>query len=74
MISRSDWFEDDHEIKVDLRLWRKLLQYTIHYRRTGIAFLFVAFVLAASDLGFPLVTGKLIADVEANGADVDLAY
>ena len=45
-MSQADWFEDDYEIKVDLRLWRKLLAYTLHYRRTAVAFTFVAFGLA----------------------------
>lgn len=73
-MSDADWFEDDQELKVDLRLWRQLLDYSLHYRRTAIAFTLVAFCLAASDLGFPLVTGKLISDIEAHGASVDLAY
>jgi len=70
----ADWLEDDHEATVDLRLWRKLLQYTLHYRRTAIAFCFVAFGLAVSDLSFPLLTGTLISEVETKGTDVDLAF
>jgi ATP-binding cassette subfamily B protein len=69
----SDWFEDDHESKVDLRLWNKLLRYTLHYRRTAIAFTLVAFAMAATDLCFPLLTGMLINDIEARGKAVDLA-
>ena len=68
----TDWIEDDREQKLDLRLWRNLLRYTLHYRRTSIAFTFVAFCLAASDLCFPLITGRLIADVEANGTSANL--
>ena len=68
----SEWVDDDHEQKVDLRLWSKLLQYTLHYRRTALSFTIVAFGLAASDLCFPIVTGKLIADVEQHGADTNL--
>ena len=70
----TDWFEDDQELKVDLRLWRKLLNYTLHYRRTAITFTFVAFGLATSDLCFPLLTGKLIMEVEAAGTDVNFAW
>lgn len=70
----DDWLEDDHEQKVDLRLWRKLLQYTLHYRRTTIMFAVAAFGLAATDLCFPLLTGKLIADVEENGMQTNLAF
>lgn len=70
----TDWNEDDHEEEVDLRLWRKLLQYTVHYRQTAIVFCFVAFGLAASDLCFPLLTGKLIVEVETNGENVDFAF
>ncbi|MEQ8784969.1 MAG: ABC transporter ATP-binding protein [Pirellulaceae bacterium] len=69
----SDWFDDDHESKVDLRLWRKLLGYTLHYRRTAVAFTLVAFGMAAADLCFPLLTGVLITDIEAHGAEVDVA-
>lgn len=70
----AEWIEDDHEQQVDLRLWRKLLQYTLHYRRTAYTFTFVALGLAVSDLCFPLVTAKLIADVEADYKDVDLVF
>ncbi len=73
-MTHDDWIDDDQEEKVDLRLWRKLLQYTLHYRRTAITFCFVALWLAASDLGFPIVTGKLIADVEARGIDAPVAF
>ena len=72
-MNHADWFDDDHEEKVDLRLWKKLLQYTLYYRRTAIIFAFVAFGLAASDLCFPIVTGRLIADVEQNGSRTILA-
>ena len=41
-MSFEDWTDDDEESKVDLQLWRKLLQYTLHYRRTAIAFTVVA--------------------------------
>jgi ATP-binding cassette, subfamily B, bacterial len=71
-MTHDDWSDDDREERVDLRLWRKLLDYTLHYRRTAGAFTFVAFGMAASDLCFPLLTGKLISDVEATGGDVNL--
>ena len=71
-MSNTDWFDDDYESKVDLRLWRKLLQYSLHYRRTAISFTVAAFGLAATDLCFPLVTGKVIADVQENGTNADL--
>jgi len=69
----SDWLEDDDDTKVDLRLWKKLLRYTLHYRRTAITFMFVAFGLAATDLCFPLLTGYLITDILARGTEVHLA-
>ena len=28
-MTNEDWMDDDREEKVDLRLWRKLLQYTL---------------------------------------------
>jgi len=68
----SDWIEDDEEQKVDLSLWKKLLRYTLHYRLTAITFTFVAFCLAATDIGFPLLTGTLIRDIEQNQRDVNL--
>ena len=71
-MSDADWFEDDYEIKVDLRLWRKLLAYTLHYRGTAIAFAFVALGFAGSDLCFPILTGRVIADVQEHGRDVRL--
>jgi ATP-binding cassette, subfamily B, bacterial len=69
----ADWFDDDHEQKVDLRLWKKLLAYTLYYRRTAVLFTLAAFGLAATDLCFPLLTGLVIADVEQNGTQADLA-
>jgi len=72
-MSFDDWSEEnDYEIKVDLRLWRKLLAYTLHYRGTAIAFTLVALSLAVTDLCFPILTGKVIADVQAHGRDVNL--
>ena len=68
----SEWVDEDQPQKVNLRLWSKLLRYTLHYRRTTVSFTIVAFSLAASDLAFPIITGKLIADVEAHGADTNL--
>ncbi len=70
------WIDEDDlkEQKVDLRLWKTLLRYTLHYRRTAITFVFVAFALAASDLGFPLLTGLLIKDIETDPASVNLSF
>lgn len=68
------YFDDDHEEQVDLRLWRQLLTYTLNYRRTAITFTLVAFGMAVSDLCFPLLTGKLIADIELHGRNIDLAW
>ena len=70
----NDYFEDDHELRVDLRLWKKLLKYTLHYRRTAIAFTIVAFCSAATDLCFPLFAGSFISDVEKNGLNVDFGW
>jgi ATP-binding cassette subfamily B protein len=72
-MSTADWIDDDLEQKVDLRLWRKLLRYTLHYRRTALSFTLVALALAGTDLCIPLLTGQVIAAVEARGIDADLA-
>ncbi len=69
----QEWNDDDLEQKVDLRLWKKLLQYTLKYRKTGTTFLFVAFGLAICDLCFPLITGNLISEIEEKGGNVDFA-
>jgi ATP-binding cassette subfamily B protein len=71
-MSQADWFEDDYETKLDLRLWRKLLAYTLQYRGTAAAFTFIAIGLAGSDLCFPILTGRVIADVQSHGSDVNL--
>ncbi|REJ89628.1 MAG: ABC transporter ATP-binding protein [Planctomycetota bacterium] len=68
----TDWFDDDQEQAVDLQLWKKLLRYTLHYRKTAILFCFVALGLACSDLSFPLLTGRLISDIERDPGGVDL--
>ena len=47
-MSDPAWFDDGHEEEVDLQLWRKLLAYTLHYRRTAIAFSLIAIGMAAS--------------------------
>src|SRR5207302_9538911 len=49
-MSHADLFEDDDEIKLNLRLWRKLLAYSSQYRGTAAAFTFIALGLAGSDL------------------------
>jgi len=72
-MSQADWFEDDYETKLDLGLWRKLLAYTLQYRGTAAAFTIIALGLAGSDLCFPFLTGRVIADVQARGSDVNLA-
>ncbi|MFG0331755.1 MAG: ABC transporter transmembrane domain-containing protein, partial [Maioricimonas sp. JB049] len=69
----NEWIDDDdNESKVDLRLWRKLLQYTLNYRRTTVTFTLVALALATTDLCFPLITGMVVADIEEHGTDVNL--
>ena len=73
-MTQGDWLNDDEEEKIDLRLWRKLLQYTLHYRRTAVLFTIVAFGMAVSDLCFPLVTGSLIAEIESKGLETDVTF
>lgn len=62
-MKQSEWIEEDQEDKVNLRLWRKLLAYTLRYRKTAVAFTLVAVGTAATDLGFPILTGNFIDDV-----------
>lgn len=64
----ADWQDDDPEDRLNMSLWRKLLGYTLHYRRTAVLFTIVAFGLAAADLGFPLLANRVVAHVEAGGA------
>jgi ATP-binding cassette subfamily B protein len=68
----NDWIDDDQEQRVDLRLWKKLLGYTLHYRRTALRFALAAFGIAVSDMSFPLVTGKLLEAIETQGLEADL--
>ena len=70
----AEWVDDDDEQKIDLQLWKKLLQYTLHYRKTAIIFSFVAFGLAASDLCYPLLAGQLIAEIERDPSNVNLTF
>lgn len=70
-------FVDEDDLKehsLDLKLWKTLLRYTLYYRKTVVTFVVVAFVLALTDLGFPLLTGTLITDIERNGKNVDLRW
>lgn len=71
-MNQADWLEDDSEIKLDPELWRKLLAYTLQYRGTAAAFTLIALGLAASDLCFPILTGRVIADVQVHGRDANL--
>jgi ATP-binding cassette subfamily B protein len=73
-MNADDWIEDDHPERVNLQMWRQLLQYTLHYRKTVYTFVCVALGLAASDIGFPLLAGKLITDVQARGTEANLAF
>lgn len=70
------WIDEDDlkEQKLDLRLWRTLIRYTLHYRKTSAIFVLVAFGLAASDLGFPFLTGTLINDIESNRQSMNLTF
>ncbi|MCA9177734.1 MAG: ABC transporter ATP-binding protein [Planctomycetales bacterium] len=70
----GDWIDDDEAAQsVDLSLWRKLLQYTLHYRRTTWVFSIVALGLASCDLCFPLLTGHLIDEIRVHGMEANLA-
>ena len=71
-MSNGEWFDEDYEGKVDLQLWKKLLQYSLHYRRTAISFTIAAFGLAVTDLCFPVLTGHVIADVQEHGATTNV--
>ncbi|HEY2146528.1 MAG TPA: ABC transporter transmembrane domain-containing protein, partial [Pirellulales bacterium] len=71
-MNQADWLEDDYESKLDLKLWRKLLAYTLQYRGTAATFTFIALGLAGSDLCFPVLTGRVIADVQQHGRDANL--
>ena len=71
-MNQADWLEDDYESKLDLKLWRKLLAYTLQYRGTAAAFTSIALGLAGSDLCFPVLTGRVIADVQEHGRDANL--
>ncbi len=75
-MSGDGWIDEDdlQETKLDLRLWKTLITYTLHYRKTAIIFVFVALTLAASDLGFPLITGWLIQDIEADPEQVNIPF
>lgn len=68
------WVDEDdlHEQKLDLRLWKTLIRYTLHYRRTVATFVAVAFALACCDLGIPWLTGTFITDVEQHAGEVNL--
>lgn len=72
----SGWIDDDdlHEQKLDLRLWKTLLRYTLHYRGTVTAFVCVSLILALTDVSFPLLTGALIKDIEQHGKDINLTF
>lgn len=63
---------DEHQQQVDLRIWRKLLSYTLHYRKTSVAFTFVALFAAAVDLAFPVLTGKFIDEVRSSTSPEDV--
>lgn len=68
------WIDDDDlkEQKLDLRLWKTLIRYTLHYRKTSLVFVVIAFGLAGSDLGFPLLTGSLVTEIEDHRESVNL--
>ena len=72
-MSVGEWVDDDQEHQVDLRLWRKLLQYTLRYRRTALTFTVVSLGMAACDLCFPLLAGAIVSEVEAHGRAANLA-
>lgn len=71
-MSTVDWTEDDQEEKLNLRLWKQLLRYTLHYRSKVVLFSVVSLGLAVSDLLFPLLAGRVVAAVEREGSTAAL--
>ena len=69
-MSNYDAIELDQAQKVDFGIWKKLLRYTLHYRTTAKWFALSAFGIAAADIGFPLLTGRLISAVERGDASL----
>ena len=63
----------DPRSAIDLRLWQRLLGYTLRYRRTTVTFTLVAVGAAVTDIGFPLLTGKVIETIQAGAGVSELA-
>lgn len=68
----NEWIDEDAEERVDLGLWKKLLAYTLQYRKTAVAFTVVALFTAGVDLAFPIFTGRFIDHVRTSLESRDL--
>lgn len=69
----SDEFdEDSYRHGMNLDLWKKLIGYTLHYRREVTVLATCAFLTASSEIAFPLITRTVIDAVATRGADTNL--
>ena len=52
--------EESYDREVDLRMWRKLFRYALHYRRDMTLLAVMGVLTAAADVAMPLVTRNII--------------
>ncbi len=58
---------------MDLRLWWRIYRYAAAYPRTVLGLAFFAVTTAASEVGFPLITRRIVDEVAQEGAQAHLA-
>ena len=64
--------EESYDREVDLRMWRRLFRYALHYRRDMALLAITGVLTAAADVAMPLVTRSIIDSVHEYGAAVNL--
>ncbi len=70
----NDGFNDNLEQGMNLELWRKLLNYTLHYRSEVGILAICAFITAICEISFPLITRSVIDGIAEQGMEFDLFF
>ena len=67
-----DEYRDASGASLNLKLWKRLFQFTRPYKREVITLIVFASITGLLEMSFPLLTKWIIDDVEMNGTDANL--
>ncbi|MEG1547232.1 MAG: ABC transporter ATP-binding protein [Clostridia bacterium] len=64
--------EQEYDKKVDLKVWKRLVQYALHYKRTVVALITILIAVAVIDIIYPLMSKYAIDNFIEQGTTVGL--